>query len=168
MRARLLLLLLLLAALLAPAPVAPAPRAAAPRSAKYAVDCPERCDRGACRSPQRCERTVLDDCGCCRVCAARRGETCYRTVSGMDGVKCGPGLRCQFYSEEDDFGDEFGVCKGKQRPRSPAQGALGAFSGGGDEESLLLPTRGEGGRARWGPGPSRCVSGEQAPSAGGR
>ncbi|XP_016055296.1 PREDICTED: endothelial cell-specific molecule 1 [Miniopterus natalensis] len=24
---------------------------------------------------------------------------------------CGPGLRCHFYSEEDDFGDEFGVCK---------------------------------------------------------
>lgn len=106
-----LLLRLLLAALLVPAPVAPAPGAAASWSAKYAVDCPERCDRDACRSPQRCERTVLDDCGCCRVCAARRGETCYRTVSGMDGVKCGPGLRCQFYSEEDDFGDEFGICK---------------------------------------------------------
>lgn len=26
-------------------------------------------------------------------------------------MKCGPGLRCQFYSEEDDFGDEFGICK---------------------------------------------------------
>lgn len=33
----------------------------------------------------------------------------------MDGVKCGPGLKCQFYSEEDDFGDEFGICKGKEQ-----------------------------------------------------
>lgn len=81
-------------------------------SAKYAVDCPEPCDGHACKSTLRCKRTVLDDCGCCRVCAAAVGETCYRTVSGMDGVKCGPGLKCQFYTEEDDFGDEFGICKG--------------------------------------------------------
>lgn len=80
-------------------------------SAKYAVDCPEHCDNTECRSSLRCKRTVLDDCGCCQVCAAGPGETCYRTVSGMDGVKCGPGLKCHFYSEEDDFGDEFGVCK---------------------------------------------------------
>ncbi|XP_025893647.1 endothelial cell-specific molecule 1 isoform X3 [Nothoprocta perdicaria] len=80
-------------------------------SAKYAVDCPEPCDSNACKSTLRCKRTVLDDCGCCRVCAAALGETCYRTVSGMDGVKCGPGLKCQFYTEEDDFGDEFGICK---------------------------------------------------------
>ncbi|NXK16470.1 ESM1 protein, partial [Arenaria interpres] len=80
-------------------------------SAKYAVDCPESCDSNACKSTLRCKRTVLDDCGCCRVCAAALGETCYRTVSGMDGVKCGPGLKCQFYTEEDDFGDEFGICK---------------------------------------------------------
>uniref|UniRef100_A0A452TH17 Endothelial cell-specific molecule 1 n=1 Tax=Ursus maritimus TaxID=29073 RepID=A0A452TH17_URSMA len=97
--------LLLLATLLVPAHLAVA------RSAKYAVDCPERCDSAACKSSLRCKRTVLDDCGCCRVCAAGLGETCYRTVSAMDGVKCGPGLRCQFYSEEDDFGDEFGICK---------------------------------------------------------
>lgn len=83
-------------------------------SAKYAVDCPEPCDSNECKSTLRCKRTVLDDCGCCRVCAATLGETCYRTVSGMDGVKCGPGLKCQFYTEEDDFGDEFGICKGKQ------------------------------------------------------
>ncbi|GAB1298561.1 Endothelial cell-specific molecule 1 [Apodemus speciosus] len=80
-------------------------------SAKYAVDCPEHCDKTECRSSLRCKRTVLDDCGCCQVCAAGPGETCYRTVSGMDGVKCGPGLKCHFYSEEDDFGDEFGICK---------------------------------------------------------
>uniref|UniRef100_A0A2D4J7J8 Endothelial cell-specific molecule 1 n=2 Tax=Micrurus TaxID=8634 RepID=A0A2D4J7J8_MICLE len=80
-------------------------------SAKYAVDCPESCDSSECKNPQHCKRTVLDDCGCCRVCAAALGETCYRTVAGMDGVKCGPGLKCQFFSEEDDFGDEFGICK---------------------------------------------------------
>ncbi|XP_015997832.2 endothelial cell-specific molecule 1 isoform X1 [Rousettus aegyptiacus] len=96
---------LLLATLLVPAHLATA------WSSKYAVDCPERCDSNECKSSLRCKRTVLDDCGCCRVCAAGLGETCYRTVSGMDGVKCGPGLRCQFYSEEDDFGDEFGICK---------------------------------------------------------
>ncbi|KAG2466489.1 ESM1 protein, partial [Polypterus senegalus] len=78
---------------------------------KYAVDCPERCDEKVCGGVQRCKRTVLDDCGCCRVCAAARGEHCYRTVSGMDGVKCGPGLRCHFYKEEDDFGEEYGICK---------------------------------------------------------
>ncbi|XP_030048129.1 endothelial cell-specific molecule 1 [Microcaecilia unicolor] len=81
------------------------------RSAPYAVDCPGHCVSNECKSTLRCARTVLDDCGCCRVCAAGVGETCYRTVSGMDGVKCGPGLRCHFYSEEDDFGDEFGICK---------------------------------------------------------
>ncbi|XP_041087126.1 endothelial cell-specific molecule 1-like [Polyodon spathula] len=78
---------------------------------KYAVDCPDRCDVKACTGTHRCKRTVLDDCGCCQVCAAARGELCYRTVSGMDGVKCGPGLRCHFYNEEDDFGDEYGICK---------------------------------------------------------
>ncbi|CDQ85914.1 unnamed protein product [Oncorhynchus mykiss] len=67
-------------------------------SVKYAVNCPER-------------RTVLDDCGCCQVCAADRGEHCYRTVSGMHGVKCGPGLFCEFYKDEDDYGDEYGICK---------------------------------------------------------
>ncbi|XP_018430204.1 PREDICTED: endothelial cell-specific molecule 1 isoform X3 [Nanorana parkeri] len=80
-------------------------------SSQYAVDCPDRCDSNECKSTVRCKRTVLDDCGCCRVCAAAAGETCYRTVSGMDGVKCGPGLTCQFFTEEDDFGDEFGVCR---------------------------------------------------------
>ncbi|KAH0627941.1 hypothetical protein JD844_008533 [Phrynosoma platyrhinos] len=80
-------------------------------SAKYAVDCPESCNSNECKNPLHCKRTVLDDCGCCRVCAAALGETCYRTVAGMDGVKCGPGLKCQFFSEEDDFGDEFGICK---------------------------------------------------------
>ncbi|XP_043929340.1 endothelial cell-specific molecule 1 [Protopterus annectens] len=84
---------------------------AATWSRKYAVDCPSRCDPGSCPSVLHCKRTVQDDCGCCKVCAAARGETCYRTVSGMDGVKCGPGLRCQFYKEEDDFGDEYGLCK---------------------------------------------------------
>ncbi|OCT98730.1 endothelial cell-specific molecule 1 [Xenopus laevis] len=83
----------------------------AARRAQYAVDCPDRCDSHDCRSTTRCKRTLLDDCGCCRVCAAAAGETCYRTVSGMDGVKCGPGLRCQFFTEEDDFGDEFGICR---------------------------------------------------------
>ncbi|KAE8636338.1 hypothetical protein XENTR_v10002943 [Xenopus tropicalis] len=83
----------------------------AARKAQYAVDCPDRCDSNDCKSTTRCKRTVLDDCGCCRVCAAAAGETCYRTVSGMDGVKCGPGLRCQFFTEEDDFGDEFGICR---------------------------------------------------------
>lgn len=107
---------LLLTTLLVPAHLAVA------WSAKYAVDCPERCDSRECRSSLRCKRTVLDDCGCCRVCAAGLGETCYRTVSGMDGVKCGPGLRCQFYSEEDDFGDEFGICKGKERPLASPPG----------------------------------------------
>ncbi|MBN3311880.1 ESM1 protein, partial [Atractosteus spatula] len=78
---------------------------------KYAVDCPERCNVEQCPGTQRCKRTVLDDCGCCHVCAAGRGELCYRTVSGMHGVKCGLGLFCDFYKEEDDFGDEYGICK---------------------------------------------------------
>ncbi|XP_005694767.1 PREDICTED: endothelial cell-specific molecule 1 [Capra hircus] len=97
--------LLLLATLLVPAHLEGA------WSLKYAVDCPQPCDSSQCKSSLHCKRTVLDDCGCCRVCAAELGETCYRTVSGMDGVKCGPGLRCQFNNEEDDFGDEIGICK---------------------------------------------------------
>lgn len=100
--------LLLLATLLVPAHLGPA------WSAKYAVDCPQYCDSQQCTGSLRCRRRVRDDCGCCWVCAAERGETCYRTVSGMDGMKCGPGLRCQFYREEDEFGDEFGICKGKE------------------------------------------------------
>jgi len=79
---------------------------------KYAVHCPDRCSTAQCGSTQRCRRTVLDDCGCCQVCAAGRGEHCYRTVSGMHGVKCGPGLFCDFYKDEDDYGDEYGICKG--------------------------------------------------------
>lgn len=79
---------------------------------KYAVNCPDRCNAERCGGTQRCTRTVLDDCGCCQVCAASRGEHCYRTVSGMHGVKCGPGLFCEFYKDEDDYGDEYGICKG--------------------------------------------------------
>lgn len=79
---------------------------------KYAVNCPDRCSAERCGGTQRCTRTVLDDCGCCQVCAAGRGEHCYRTVSGMHGVKCGPGLFCEFYKDEDDYGDEYGICKG--------------------------------------------------------
>lgn len=30
----------------------------------------------------------------------------------MHGVKCGPGLFCEFYKDEDDYGDEYGICKG--------------------------------------------------------
>ncbi|KAK5901024.1 hypothetical protein CgunFtcFv8_025935 [Champsocephalus gunnari] len=78
---------------------------------KYAVNCPDRCNTERCGATQRCARTVLDDCGCCQVCAAGRGEHCYRTVSGMHGVKCGPGLFCEFYKDEDDYGDEYGICK---------------------------------------------------------
>lgn len=81
-------------------------------SVKYAVNCPDRCTAERCGGTQRCSRTVLDDCGCCQVCAAGRGEHCYRTVSGMHGVKCGPGLFCEFYKDEDDYGDEYGICKG--------------------------------------------------------
>ncbi|KAF7217300.1 endothelial cell-specific molecule 1 isoform X2 [Nothobranchius furzeri] len=80
-------------------------------NAKYAVNCPDRCNAERCGGTQRCARTVLDDCGCCQVCAASRGEHCYRTVSGMHGAKCGPGLFCEFYKDEDDYGDEYGICK---------------------------------------------------------
>lgn len=89
-------------------------------AAKYAVNCPERCNVDLCGSTQRCRQTVLDDCGCCQVCAAGRGEHCYRTVSGMHGVKCGPGLFCDFYKDEDDYGDEYGICKGKILTEVPA------------------------------------------------
>lgn len=82
---------------------------------KYAVNCPDKCSVELCGGAQRCARSVLDDCGCCQVCAAGRGEHCYRTVSGMHGVKCGPGLYCEFYKDEDDYGDEYGICKGRIR-----------------------------------------------------
>uniref|UniRef100_A0A4X2M1E3 Endothelial cell specific molecule 1 n=2 Tax=Vombatus ursinus TaxID=29139 RepID=A0A4X2M1E3_VOMUR len=78
---------------------------------RYAVDCPAHCDPNHCKSSQNCKQTVLDDCGCCRVCAAYLGGNCYRTVSGMDGAKCGPGLYCHFSNQEDAFGEEFGICK---------------------------------------------------------
>uniref|UniRef100_A0A7N4NH50 Endothelial cell specific molecule 1 n=1 Tax=Sarcophilus harrisii TaxID=9305 RepID=A0A7N4NH50_SARHA len=81
------------------------------RSSRYAVDCPAHCDPNHCKSSQQCKQTVLDDCGCCRVCAASLGQTCYRTVSGMDGAKCGPGLYCHFSNQEDAFGEEYGICK---------------------------------------------------------
>ncbi|KAF0021366.1 hypothetical protein F2P81_026381 [Scophthalmus maximus] len=86
---------------------------------KYAVNCPDRCSAGRCGGTLRCARTVLDDCGCCQVCAAGRGEHCYRTVSGMHGVKCGPGLFCEFYKDEDDYGDEYGICRGASAASGP-------------------------------------------------
>lgn len=132
--------LLLLATLLVPAHLAGA------WSLKYAVDCPEPCDSSQCKSGLHCKRTVLDDCGCCRVCAAELGETCYRTVSGMDGVKCGPGLRCQFDNEEDDFGDEIGICKGKERPLASCslpRAPWRLLASVGREEPFLLMQRGK-------------------------
>lgn len=93
-------------------------------SVKYAVNCPDRCNAERCGGTQRCTRTVLDDCGCCQVCAAGRGEHCYRTVSGMHGVKCGPGLFCEFYKDEDDYGDEYGICKGTVCVRVPVSAAF--------------------------------------------
>ncbi|KAF7670467.1 hypothetical protein LDENG_00124790 [Lucifuga dentata] len=78
---------------------------------KYAVNCPDKCNVEQCGGTQQCTRTVLDDCGCCQVCAAGKGDHCYRTVYGMHGVKCGPGLLCEFYKDEDDYGDEYGICK---------------------------------------------------------
>lgn len=105
-----LLLLLLLITVLSPLLVRDA--AAWSANVKYAVNCPDQCSAERCGGTQRCARTVLDDCGCCQVCAAARGEHCYRTVSGMHGVKCGPGLFCEFYKDEDEYGDEYGICRG--------------------------------------------------------
>ncbi|XP_056267176.1 endothelial cell-specific molecule 1 [Pseudoliparis swirei] len=104
-----LLLLLLLITVLSPLLVRDA--AAWSANVKYAVNCPDQCSAERCGGTQRCARTVLDDCGCCQVCAAARGEHCYRTVSGMHGVKCGPGLFCEFYKDEDEYGDEYGICR---------------------------------------------------------
>ncbi|XP_044513789.1 endothelial cell-specific molecule 1-like isoform X1 [Gracilinanus agilis] len=78
---------------------------------KYAVDCPAQCDSNQSKTSQCCKQTVLDDCGCCRVCAGAAGERCYRMVSGVDRAKCGPGLQCQFSNLQDVFGEEFGICK---------------------------------------------------------
>jgi hypothetical protein len=57
-------------------------------------------------------------------------------------VKCGPGLRCQFNNEEDDFGDEIGICKGKEWSlASPLSRALwGLLASLGSEVALLLRT----------------------------
>ncbi|XP_061409845.1 endothelial cell-specific molecule 1, partial [Lethenteron reissneri] len=64
------------------------------------------------RLPARrwCRRAVPDDCGCCSVCAAGRGERCYPAVVGLNWLKCAKGLRCR-PAGEDEFGDTYGLCE---------------------------------------------------------
>ncbi|CAM9497512.1 unnamed protein product [Lampetra planeri] len=78
----------------------------------YAVDCPG-CEAFSCPAlPARrwCRRAVPDDCGCCSVCAAGRGERCYPAVVGLNWLKCAKGLRCR-PAGEDEFGDTYGLCE---------------------------------------------------------
>ncbi|KAK1345400.1 hypothetical protein QTO34_014112 [Cnephaeus nilssonii] len=94
---------------------APGPRGPGPRGPRLEQQVRGGLPAALRRRPVR-QRPALPEDGAGRLwllprLRGRRGHTCYRTVVGMDGVKCGPGLRCQFHSEEDAFGDEYGVCR---------------------------------------------------------
>lgn len=59
---------------------------------RFAIDCPESCDRSQCpQIPADClAGDVLDRCGCCPVCASGEGEPC----GGAGDPDCAEGMEC--------------------------------------------------------------------------
>ncbi|KAK2820139.1 hypothetical protein Q5P01_023098 [Channa striata] len=66
--------------------------AEAPRPKRFAVGCPDKCDKSQCAPiPADClAGDVLDRCDCCPVCASGEGEQC----GGTADPECADGLRC--------------------------------------------------------------------------
>ncbi|KAG9341842.1 hypothetical protein JZ751_018566 [Albula glossodonta] len=64
-------------------------------SRRYVAGCPDRCDKSLCPPiPADClAGEILDQCGCCRVCAAGEGEACGGSGRLGDPV-CGDGMEC--------------------------------------------------------------------------
>uniref|UniRef100_A0A672GBH6 Serine protease HTRA1B-like n=1 Tax=Salarias fasciatus TaxID=181472 RepID=A0A672GBH6_SALFA len=69
-----------------------APRAEARISKRFAIGCPERCDKSQCAPiPADClSGDVLDRCDCCPVCASGEGEPC----GGTGDRDCAEGMEC--------------------------------------------------------------------------
>ncbi|XP_032430383.1 serine protease HTRA1B [Xiphophorus hellerii] len=59
---------------------------------RFAIDCPERCDKSQCpQIPADClAGDVLDSCNCCPVCASGEGEQC----GGPGDQDCAEGMEC--------------------------------------------------------------------------
>lgn len=83
-----LLLALCVTALLA----ASCPPAEARRARRFAIGCPEKCDKSQCAPiPADClAGDVLDRCDCCPVCASGEGEQC----GGTGDRECAEGMEC--------------------------------------------------------------------------
>ncbi|XP_008435875.1 serine protease HTRA1B [Poecilia reticulata] len=60
---------------------------------RFAIDCPERCDKSQCpQIPADClAGDVLDSCNCCPVCASGEGEQC----GGPGDQDCAEGMECR-------------------------------------------------------------------------
>ncbi|KAJ8391788.1 hypothetical protein AAFF_G00085600 [Aldrovandia affinis] len=64
-------------------------------SRRYVVGCPDRCDKSLCPPiPPECSAgEILDQCTCCRVCAAGEGEACGGSGRLGEPV-CADGMEC--------------------------------------------------------------------------
>ncbi|XP_064173707.1 serine protease HTRA1B-like [Anguilla rostrata] len=64
-------------------------------SRRYVIGCPARCDKSSCPpvSANCLAGEILDQCGCCKVCAAGEGEACGGFGRLGDPV-CGDGMEC--------------------------------------------------------------------------
>ncbi|KAG7215491.1 hypothetical protein INR49_003267 [Caranx melampygus] len=62
-------------------------------SKRFAIGCPERCDKSQCAPiPADClAGDVLDRCDCCPVCASGEGEKC----GGAGDSECAEGMECE-------------------------------------------------------------------------
>ncbi|XP_036910969.1 serine protease HTRA4 [Sturnira hondurensis] len=108
-------------------PPVPGPRVEAQRTWRSPL-CPAVCEPMRCPPLPTCSAgTVLDSCGCCRVCAAAEGEVC----GGALGRPCAPGLQCGApFSPQRLGGTRLGTCG------CPATGAAVCGSDGRTYPSL--------------------------------
>ncbi|XP_051272992.1 serine protease HTRA1B [Dicentrarchus labrax] len=72
--------------------VCPYPFAEARIAKRFAIGCPEKCDKSQCAPiPADClAGDVLDSCDCCPVCASGEGEQC----GGTGERECAEGMEC--------------------------------------------------------------------------
>lgn len=72
------------------------------------------CNQLTCNNPIDCiYGVVLDQCGCCMMCARGKGDSCGGGSERSGGV-CGKGLQCVIRAQPGDMvtGNEQGSCQG--------------------------------------------------------